>query len=353
MARSLVPYASLFLRRVLRKPTSLAQISTKTWTLCAAEETTVPPAIYLPESLARISGVMGDTTMEHELRRIHGGKVRHGATRVHTVTRAHLIGGNLYAGAWKEPLLETAQRFPRRAEVWSAKSGALACSLYGSIYFGHWLRDDLPLTLAAESLDIPVIVARAPYHHERGYRRLLDLERDTCTGAVFERLLVLEDVGQNSFKRRRYEELRARLRSRFGQGRPGLVYLRRGVMGGREERTLLNAAEVERFLICRGARVVDPDKMSAEEIVRETLGATVVLSMEGSHKGHAIYAMADDAVLCAFQPPGRFNNVYKDYTDCAGMRYAFVTGRQGEAGFTLDTDDIARTLDLVAERVAL
>lgn len=304
MVRSLVPYGSLVLRRILRKPASLAQISVKTWTLCAAEETTVPPAIYLPQSLARVSGVMSDTTMENELRRIRGGKVRHGATRVHTVSRAHLIAGSLYAGAWKQPLLETAPRFPRRAQIRSAKSGALACSLYGSIYFGHWLRDDLPLALAAESLDPPVIAARAPYPHEAGYRRLLDLERGMCTGAVFERLLVLEDTGQNSFKRKRYEELRARLRSRHGRGRPGLVYLRRGVTRAREERTLLNSAEVERFLICRGARVVDPDNMSADEIVRETLGATVVLSTEGSHKGHAIYAMADDAVLCVFSAAG-------------------------------------------------
>lgn len=34
------------------------------------------------------------------------------------------------------------------------------------------------------------------------------------------------------------------------------------------------------------------------------------------------------------------------------MRYAFVTGRQDDGGFTLDTDEIARTLDLVAKRNA-
>ncbi|MGB7602756.1 MAG: glycosyltransferase family 61 protein [Candidatus Sulfotelmatobacter sp.] len=350
---SLVPLTSLVLRRVLRRSTPLAAISAKTWTLCAAEVSAVPPAIHLPDSLDRVTGVMSDTSMESELRRIRGGKVEHAATVVHTVARARLIRGSLYAGAWKHPLLERTQPVARQEEIRRGTSGALACSLYGNIYFGHWLRCDATLMLAAESLDEPVIVARAAYRHEPGYRRLLDLERRTCTAAVFERLLVLEDFGQNSFKRRRYRELRARLRARHREGRGGMVYLRRGVIGGRERRALLNAPEVERFLISQGARIIDPDHMSADEIVREVMGAKVVFSTEGSHMAHAIHAMADDAALCAFQPPGRFNNVYKDYTDCLGMRYAFVIGRPAEGGFTVDTEDIARTLDLVARQIGL
>lgn len=349
---SLVPISSLVLRRVLRRSPSLAEISTRSWTLCEAEQAIAPAALYIPESLERVFGVMSDTTMESELRRIRGGRVEHAATIVHTVDRCRLIRGSLYAGAWKHPLLER-PRSASQPDEWRAKTGALACSLYGNIYFGHWLRYDLTLTLAAESLDEPVIAARPAYRHEPGYRRLFDLERRTCAEAVFDRLLVLVDIGQNSFKRRRYQELRARLRSRHGEGRPGMIYLRRGTLGGREQRRLLNGPEIERFLTAQGARIVDPDNMSADEIVREMLGAKLVFSTEGSHIAHAIYAMAEDGVLFTLQPPGRFNNVYKDFTDCFGMRYAFVTGQQGEGGFTVPTDDIARTLDHVAKQVTL
>lgn len=349
---SLVPLTSLVLRRVLRRPASLAASSTKSWTLCAAETSTAPPAIYLPESLDRVTGVMSDTTMPSELRRIRGGQVEHGATVVHTMHRARLIRGSLYAGAWKQPLLERAPSAPKRA-VCHEHAGALACSLYGNIYFGHWMRCDLTLALAAESLGKPVLVARAPYRHEPGYRSLLGLEMPAWSAGSFERLLVPEDFAQNSFKRRRYQELRARLRSRLGEGKSGMVYLRRGVLGSREQRALLNGSEVERFLISQGARIIDPDNMPADEIVRGIMGARLVFSTEGSHMAHAIYAMADDAALCAFQPPARFNNVYKDYTDCLGMRYAFVVGKPGDGGFVIDTDEIARTLDLVAKQVRL
>lgn len=342
---------SLVLRRVLRRSASLAGISARTRMVCPAEVTLVPPAIYLPGSLERISGVMSDTTLENELRRIRGGRVEHAATVVHTVTRARLLRGSIYAGAWKHQLLERAADSPRQEEIWSARTGALACSLYGNIYFGHWLRGDLPLTLAAEDLDAPVIVAREAYRQEPDYRRLLDVERRTCTTGVFERLLVLEGFGQNSFRKRRYDQLRARLRSSRSQRGHAMIYLRRGVLGGREQRKLLNAPEVERYLVSQGARIVDPDSMSVEEIVRDMMDAKIVLSTEGSHIAHAIYTMADDAVLCVLQPPGRFNNVYKDYTDCVGMRYAFVVGSPGEDGFSVDTADIARTLDLAAQPI--
>jgi len=350
---SLVPLTSLVLRRVLRRSATLAGVSAKSWTLCDAEASTVPPAIYLPGSLERVSGVMSDTTLPSELRRIHGGQVEHGATVVHAVRRARLIRGSLYAGAWKHPLLERSRRAAPKKALCGERTGALACSLYGNIYFGHWLRCDLTLALAAETLGKPVLVARAPYRHEPGYRRLLDLEMPTWSAGSFEQLLVLEDFAQNSFKRRRYQELRARLRSRLGEGQGGMVYLRRGVLGSREQRSLLNGPEVERFLISQGARIIDPDNMPADEIVRGIMGARLVFSTEGSHLGHAIYAVADDATLCAFQPPTRFNNVYKDYTDCLGMRYAFVIGRPGDGGFVIDMDDIARTLDLLSKQVRL
>jgi hypothetical protein len=350
---SLVPLTSLVLRRVLRRPASLDSVSAKSWRLCDPEASTVPPAIYLPESLEKVSGVMSDTTLASELRRIRGGQVEHCATVAHAVQRARLIRGNLYAGAWRHPLLERTRRTPPKKAICSERTAALACSLYGNIYFGHWLRCDLTLALAAESLGKPVLVARAPYRHEAGYRRLLDLEMPAWSAGTFEQLLVLEDFAQNSFKRRRYQQLRARLRSRLGEGKGGIVYLRRGVLDSREQRSLLNGPEVERFLISHGARVIDPDNMPADEIVRGIMGARLVFSTEGSHMAHAIYAMADDAALCAFQPPTRFNNDYKDYTDCLGMRYAFVVGRPGDGGFVIDTDDIGRTLDLVAKKVRL
>jgi Glycosyltransferase 61 len=350
----LIVAGSLIARRVLRRSVSLADISIRTSTLCKAEVKSVPPAIYLKDSLERVSGVMSDTTTEQELRRIQGGKVEHAPTVVHTLARATLYRGCLYAGAWKRRLLERPAGGSRlNGDPWGEKTGALACTLYGSIYFGHWLRDDLSLTIAAESLDHPVVVSRPSYRHEPGYRRLLDLERRTCCGGTFERLLVLEDFSQNSFKGSRYRELRARLRSRFPMNGSELIYIRRGTVGARERRLLVNGAAVESFLTSRGFRIVDPDELSAEEIVRQIIGARLVISTEGSHLAHAAYVMADDSVVCVLQPPDRFNNVFKDYADCLDQRYAFVVGAPAEGGFVVTTDEIERTLASIEKQIRL
>ena len=349
----LAALTSLLLRRVLRKPAAPADVSVRTWSLCDREVATSPPAIYRQEDLDRVSRINPDTTSQLESRRIHGGAVEHAATMVYTVPGLRLLRGCLYAGPWKHDLLDRTAAPARREEPRAEKSGALACTVYGNIFFGHWLLDDLSLSLAAESLDRPVIVARSLYRHESGYRRLLDVQGHACTTAVFEHMLVLEDFGQNSYRKRRHLELRARLRSRIAEAGAGRIYIRRGAVGARQRRALVNEAEVERFLMSEGIRTIDPDRMSAEEIARELMGAKLVIGSEGSHLAHALYAMAEGGVLFVLQPPYQFNNIFKDYTDCLDMRYAFVTGSAAEGGFTVDTDDLARTLACVEKQVRL
>lgn len=166
-------------------------------------------------------------------------------------------------------------------------------------------------------------------------------------------MLVLKDYGQNSFKRRRYQELRERLRRRFPDNGSSLIYIRRGTLGARHPRALINGAEVEHFLASLGFRIVDPDVLPGEDIVRQIIGAKIVIGTEGSHLGHAAYAMGEDSVLCVLQPPNRFNNVYKDFTDCLGHRYAFVVGALAVGGFVVEVDEIQRVLAAIEKQVRL
>lgn len=342
-----VPLTSLIQRRLLRRPCSLAGISSRSWTICAAEEARVPAAIYLDESLDRIEGVGRDTTRDNELRRIKGGLTGHAPTLAHEIRRAHLLEGSLYAGAWRWPLARGRTPLYWRGDCVHEKSAALACTYYGSFYFGHWMRDDVPLALAAEGVDKPVAASRAAFRHEGGYRELLGVDPCARAACAFDRIVVIEDFSQNTFKKKRYDELRARLAARLPDSHSRRVYLRRGTVGAQEPRTLMNGEEVESLLAAQGFAIVDPDRLSAEELCRQLRGARLVVGVEGSHLAHAIYTMAGDGVICVLQPPYRFNNVYKDYADCAGIRYAFVTGLGGDGGFAVPTGDLARTLEKV------
>ncbi len=111
--------------------------------------------------------------------------------------------------------------------------------------------------------------------------------------------------------------------------------------------TTVNEDEVAEFLKNQGFAIINPSRISASEIVRQTLGAKLIVGVEGSQLTHGLFSMADDGTLLTLQPPYRFNNVYKDYTDCLGMKYAFVVGKEVADGFEINLEDLARTLDKI------
>lgn len=350
---SWIPLRSLIARRLLRRPAALTDISSRSWAISPAETTSVPEAIYLRDSLDRIEGVGVSTTRENELRRIKGGRTEHAPTVAHEIRHAHLLDGSLYKGPWRWLLARGRRPLYSRGDCVFEKSAALACTYYGSFYFGHWMRDDLSLALAADGIGKPVSTERAAFRHEPRYRELLGVHTAAYAACAFDRIVVVEDFSQNAFKRKRYDELRARLAARIPESPFRRVYLRRGAIGAQDPRVLTNGEQVESFLAARGFAVVDPDRLSSEEICRHLRGARMVVGVEGSHLAHAIYTMAADGVVCALQPPHRFNNVYKDYADCLGMRYAFVIGVPGSGGFMIAEDDLARTLERIERECAV
>lgn len=99
------------------------------------------------------------------------------------------------------------------------------------------LRDNLSLYLAAKDLAQRVIASRSEYGHEGGYCELLDIKQNPLSVAHFKSLIVPDDVGQNSFKQIRYQELREQLRHSIPSQHGRKVYIRRGITGAPATRT--------------------------------------------------------------------------------------------------------------------
>ncbi|MHB1677805.1 MAG: glycosyltransferase 61 family protein [Sulfuriferula sp.] len=331
-------------KNILHINKSFRETSDKQWVIQPRETQYRKPAIYLENDLTRITSVGEDTTIENENFRIKGGKVEHEPTTGYSFSNVELIDGRLYGRGQLDRLTNHKKRFliEQKSELY--RDAFMACTYYGSIYFGHWLSDDLTLHLAAESLGTPVIAERKAYGHEAGYCDLFGIEQNKLSRARFDRLIMLDDKSQNSYKRLRYQTLRARL-GKLSSSCYEKVYIKRGEKNARARRAVQNTQELEQFLIAQGFHIVDPDKLSSLEIANVTLGAKIVLAVEGSHMAHALYSIADEGIMCILQPPYRFNNVFKDYTDCLGLRYAFVIGVEVEGGFIINTDDLKRLLD--------
>jgi hypothetical protein len=76
------------------------------------------------------------------------------------------------------------------------------------------------------------------------------------------------------------------------------------------------------------------------------------MGVEGSQIPHALLTMADKGVLCCLQPPSRFANTFKGYTDCLDMRYAMLVGYAAPGGFRIDLDDLSRLLEKIDTELA-
>ncbi len=340
---------SALLRRVFGRPSHYATLCERSWAISPVESRTERPAIFLEEDLQRIGAAQEETTMEIEMTRIRGGTREHAETRAYLIKDVHLLCGRLYKGAMSHRISQLEEHAPAAEDV-AMPAAALSSTFMGSKYFGHWLRDDASLTLAAEGLGPTIEVARQPYSHEAGYREMLGLPDNLVSRGRFGELILLDDWSQNAYKRRRYQELRARFRRAMPAEGAQRIYLKRGQAVGKRGRDLVNADAIEASLVAQGFTVVNPDKMSAREIAQAISGAKLIVGLEGSHMAHSIYPIADDGALVVLQPPMRFNNIYKDLSDALGLHYGFVVGLPAEGGFSIEPERLQRVLDRVPQR---
>jgi capsular polysaccharide biosynthesis protein len=161
---------------------------------------------------------------------------------------------------------------------------------------------------------------------------------------------MIDDRGKNSYRTRRYEATRGALAAAIPATTRPRLFLRRGTLGA-ANRKLINEAAVEAFLAARGFHALTPESMGADEVLRAVRGAEVIVSVEGSACAHAVHALSPRGTLVVLQPPYRFVTNHKDELDCIGANYAFVVGVPEADGFSVPTDDLGRTLDLVDRRV--
>jgi hypothetical protein len=338
---------SLWRERLWRKrPHSFRDVCAREWTLQKSETQQCAPAIYFTEQLDRVTAIQHETTAEKENCRLRGGEIQHAATVAYLLREVELVDGWLYSRSLRSQAADCPQHLLVPQMEDSQDLAAISSSLPGNTYFGHWLSDDLVRHLAAETLAPPVMVDRGTdYTHESGYCELLGIKQRKLSRARFQELIMLDDFGQNAFKRHRYAELKKRLRNSIHEAGSKYIYIRRGTGMARATRHLVNAAEVETFLQSRGFVIVDPDRKSAAEIAAATLDARIIVGVEGSHLIHALLPLAEGGTIWCLQPPYRFNNVLKDFADCIHANYAFVVGTSAEGGFEVPIEDMERMFD--------
>jgi hypothetical protein len=195
-------------------------------------------------------------------------------------------------------------------------------------------------------LGSPAYAVRRLSANQDAYLNLLGLQAPVYFNTHFQRITILEDVGQNEYKRERYAELRNLAGKKHRVPDCRRVMLLRGSTG--LDRFLVNEGEVAAAAAERGFVVLDPVTASVSEIIRTCLHAEIVLGVEGSQLCNGLMWMSPQGALVTLQPPTRFTTVLKDRCDCEGIRYAFMVGDWvGGHDFRIDISALHRLLDAV------
>lgn len=331
-----------------RQPLDLESRAVERWTVSPSSERSVQSARFLPGQLDKILGTEF-APLETVIGAFQGsGQTVESETVAFRVKDVDLVDGVLYSSRGVQHLRKRRHRWPLYRIPSMVVSGALYESWIGNRWFGSWLMEDCITYELAHKQGYPV--ASKPQTegggHAEDYESLLGMNAQRFSNAHFEELILFRDGPNNEGKRQRADRMRQRLVLNSPRASHPGVFLLRG--NGGDKRILLNEKEIaEGLALRRGFKVMDPLKASVSEIIDACAGARIVAGVEGSHLVHGLVTMPPDAALFVIQPPHRVVSVLKLATDRQGQAFAFLVASGGKEEFSVQMNDVERTLDLL------
>lgn len=343
---SLRPIGHAF-RRILRSPSrDLKAIAVDEWEVAPASKRVTIPARCLPGQHDRIRAVEFGAR-EEVARHFRGGyEIHEQPTKAYRVENVQLIDGVLYGKGVIRHLRPRRRRLPIYAVPTEVISGTMYETWLGNRWFGSWLLDNC-LTYPLAARLGPAITTTSSSGHRLQYERRAGMTPLHFERAHFRELVFFDDFSNNDDKERRADNFRNMLIRDLSTGSHPGVFILRGDAG--DQRVLVNELAVAEHLAAkRGFVVIDPLKCSVDEIVRLCAGAHVIAGVEGSHLVHGLMVMPKNAALLVIQPPERVVSVLKLTTDRQGQLFSFVVASGTRREFSVDCNELLRTLDLVA-----
>lgn len=281
--------------------------------LCPAEASDVFPATYINEHLSRITGSNEHTSQASEHACLLRRNVEHAPTILFRMEDARLFGAGIFSKS-RNYLPRSIIKNRQLAPI-SLPKALLIDNDITQVYFGHWLTDQLSSALIATP-EMPALALNTPsFTHAQGYEQLFQISTCYAQQGQVDELYWLSDFSQNSYKVKRYQQLRQRAEQNLSPANCSAtgIYIARGNSGAK--RALLNEQELINHLLDRGFEIIYPEKMTPEMITRCLWNAPVVISVEGSQIAHTIHSISRNASVLILMPPNRVSHIFKGIFD--------------------------------------
>ena len=141
---------------------------------------------------------------------------------------------------------------------------------------------------------------------------------------------------------RRYWKIRDHFRQRRREGHR--VFISRGSSG--TPRAMQNEAELQERFRAEGFSILEMATCSFSDLLNVLNGASLVVSVEGSHLTHALFMMADYASMVILNPPERTMTVLADLAPYFGLSAAvFICASNPDGSFSAGEHELLRFID--------
>ncbi|WPB56550.1 glycosyltransferase family 61 protein [Xylophilus sp. GOD-11R] len=322
----------------------IANVSESHEVISAGHRFQHPPAIFDERELEGILGTAETSNIAEQLRIARGQWSDHGASIAYTLKDVFHCDGIFYGSRYRHNVTTHRGGWINYGRAPWVSGGVLAQCWLGAKYFGHSLHEEAPMALLGMQRGKLIGTERRLTAQQLAYLNLFGVASEMLPArAWIAKLEILVDDAYSLSKVGRWKQMRAMVRHAAGQADHPGVFLARGATG--QNRQLVNEAAVADYFRSIGFKVINPGEAELPEIMAAVAGARIVVGVEGSQLAHGFFGVREAGAFLVIQPPGRFDNAYKERCDLSGIKYSFVVAKPAPGGFTIGLDQIERGLE--------
>lgn len=312
----------------------------------------VPPAFFFERHLDNIVTFHPEGIDEDQIFRIRGGVAKQPATLAFKLSNVVINTPGVTSGLWRGRF--PSPPVPEKRRWTGGDVAAISASFYTVKYFGHWMKEECVTRVMADEFAPPLSIRTGEWKDKETFGRIFGQDWTPTDAARLKTAYFFFDDGHTASRVSRVLALRRRFREQFpaDPARVSRLFYLKRPPGGLNPRSIANEAEVLAAFEKAGVKIVDMEKLSTEECLRETAGCSTMVTLEGSHQAFAYYALSDAPGLVMITPPNLFNTYAKHQFDVYGCPYGFVVGEPREKGFYVNVDDLMAIVEKVDNAAA-
>lgn len=316
--------------------------------------------IHLEGELSRVKQVPFGISLKQELNEFNSKTYIAGPFYQYQLENLLVLKNRIYFDKYEynlNPLKET-PRFYNSDEISEYSSASFSSMRISTVFFGHWLREELMLIDYLQGRDKNIISSSPLTTQKKEISELFNLQFTVAPFAKIQTAKMFHGWQHTKI----YKELLKKKKEQISlltpqyetakTNRLKIIYLKRGLSSAK--RSLTN----EDAMLENLAKKYNIESYIAESTPVETLysainSADIILSIEGSQMAHGIIAGRAGAVMACIQPPMRFYNPFKNYCTDADMKYAIFVAESGGDGdsFYIDIERFRKFIHLVEQHI--